>query len=334
MSALLEISGLSVEIMTTRGLINPVREVDLTIEKGMAHGLVGESGCGKSVTARTILGLHERRLVRVKGKVMFEGKDLLSLSEKEMEKIRGRRIGMIFQDPVAALNPLFKIGDQIAEVFTRHFGDSRAAAKKKTLELLERVGIMPAEARYNQYPFEFSGGMLQRVVIAIAIAAGPPLVIADEPTTALDVTIQAQILDLLQELQRELGLAILLITHNFGIVSEMCDVVSVMYAGMIMETGNKNDVLLNPLNRYSKALIDSIPSRGAAGQAMRTIPGTPPELFDHYEGCPFAPRCETTMGICRSKRPQLEALAPAYGERHFAACHLPTFTFEKEAIGD
>ena len=323
MGALLEVSGLSVEIMTTRGVVNAVRDVCLTVEKGTAHGLVGESGCGKSVTARTIMGLNERRLVRVKGRIMFEGIDLLSLSDREMENVRGRRIGMIFQDPVSALNPLFKIGDQIAEVFIRHFGDSRSGAKKKTLALLERVGILPAEARYAQYPFEFSGGMLQRVVIAAAIAANPPLIIADEPTTALDVTIQAQILELLQGLQRELGLAILLITHNFGIVSEACDRVSVMYAGTILETGDKKDILLNPLNRYSRALIDSIPGRGGAGQPMRTIPGVPPELFDRLPGCPFSPRCAAAEDICFSEQPRLVSHTPCYGESRLAACHFP-----------
>ena len=323
MGALLEISGLSVEIMTTRGIVNAVRDVSLTVEKGETHGLVGESGCGKSVTARTIMGLNERRLIRVKGQIMFEGKDLLSLPEKEMTNVRGRRIGMIFQDPASALNPLFKIGDQVAEVFTRHFGDSKAGAKKKTLELLERVGILPAEARYSQYPFEFSGGMLQRVVIAAAIAASPPLIIADEPTTALDVTIQAQILELLQELQRELGLAILLITHNFGIVSEVCDRVSVMYAGTILETGDKKDILLNPINRYSRALIDSIPARGFAGQSMRTIPGAPPELFEHLPGCPFAPRCASSADICFNEQPRLVPYPPVYGVSRSAACHFP-----------
>ena len=323
MSALLEITSLSVEIMTTRGLISAVRGINLTVEKGITHGIVGESGCGKSVTARTIMGLHERRLVRVKGHILFQGQDLTALSEKEMERIRGRHIGMIFQDPVAALNPLFKIGDQIAEVFIRHFNDDKLSAKKKSLRLLERVGIMPAETRYEQYPFEFSGGMLQRVGIAIAIAADPLLIIADEPTTALDVTIQAQILDLLQGLQQEMGLSILLITHNFGIVSEVCDEVSVMYAGRILETGDKKDVLLYPLNRYSKELISSIPQRGMAGQEMPYIPGTPPELFEHKPGCPFAPRCRDAKDICQKTLPQLVSYPPEYGKAHLAACHFP-----------
>jgi oligopeptide/dipeptide ABC transporter ATP-binding protein len=323
MNALLEISGLSVEIMTTRGLISAVRGINLAVEKGTTHGLVGESGCGKSVTARAIMGLHERRLVRIKGHVFFNGQDLITLTEKEMERFRGRYIGMIFQDPVTALNPLFRIGDQLAEVFVRHFNDDRLSARKKSLRLLERVGIVPAETRYEQYPFEFSGGMLQRVIIAIAIAADPLLIIADEPTTALDVTIQAQILDLLQGLQRELGLSMLIITHNFGIVSEICDAVSVMYAGQVLETGDKNDVLLYPLNRYSKALIDSIPQRGRAGQQMPTIPGAPPELFEQQPGCPFAPRCRDAKDICLKNLPQLVSYPPVYGKAHLAACHFP-----------
>ncbi len=321
MSTLIEIKNLSVEIMSTRGLIHAVRGVNLSIEKGSVHGIVGESGCGKSVTAKTIMQLHEKRLVRAKGEINFEGRNIIELKEREMQNIRGAKIGMIFQDPMTALNPLFTIGDQISEVFVRHFHDDKKTAKKKSLELLERVGIFPAETRYNQYPFEFSGGMLQRVVIAIAVAANPELVIADEPTTALDVTIQAQILELLKELQKENKMSILLITHNFGIVSEMCDYVSVMYAGTILETGTKAEIFNRTANPYSRALIDSIPKRGHAGEMLETIPGIPPELFDDVPGCPFAPRCKVCTEKCYEVKPHLMPLDSNIPSKHLAACH-------------
>lgn len=307
--------------MSTRGLIHAVRGVNLEVASGSVHGIVGESGCGKSVTAKAIMRLHNPRVVRMQGEILLEGRNLLTLPEKEMQKIRGRRIGMIFQDPMSALNPLYRIGDQISEVFIRHQNDSRRTAKSKALALLERVGIVPAEVRYNQYPFEFSGGMLQRVVIAIAIAANPALIIADEPTTALDVTIQAQILELLAQLQRELSVSIIMITHNFGIVSELCDSVSVMYAGTIFETGSKEDVFVHPVNPYSRALIDSIPQRGCAGQRLRTIPGIPPELFDRVPGCPFAPRCRESDELCLREKPLLLPRQSLGGGRHLAMCH-------------
>lgn len=310
MSQLLEIKNLSVDIMSTRGLIHAVRQVNLDIEQGIIHGIVGESGCGKSVTAKSVMRLHHPRTVRIRGEIKFNGVNLLSLSEREMQRIRGREISMIFQDPMSALNPLFCVGDQIAEVFMHHFKDSRAAAKKKALELLEQVGIHPAQTRYQQYPFEFSGGMLQRVVIAIAVAAKPKLIIADEPTTALDVTIQAQVLELLKQLQKELNVSIMIITHNFGIVAELCDHVSVMYAGTVLETGRKRDMFRHAVNPYSRALIESIPKTGHAGQRLTTIPGTPPELFDLVDGCPFAPRCDFASDICWREKP---LLAPCAG---------------------
>ena len=318
---LLEIKNLSVEIMSTRGLVHAVRGVNLTVEKGSVHGIVGESGCGKSVTAKSIMRLHERRITNIQGEIIFEGKDLLKLSEKEMQKIRGSRISMIFQDPMVALNPLYRIGHQIDEVFMTHSNMTKQEAKRKTLDLLELVGILPAEQRYNQYPFEFSGGMLQRAVIAIAIAANPSLIIADEPTTALDVTIQAQILDLLQNLQKDLGIAVLLITHNFGIVSELCDYISVMYAGTVVETGSKKDIFLNTVNPYSKALISSIPQPGHHGEVLSTIAGVPPELFDILPGCPFAPRCTLATEQCLKEMPVFQERESLDGKPHLALCH-------------
>lgn len=319
MAELLQVKDLSVEIMSTRGLVHAVRGVNLTVEAGSIHGIVGESGCGKSVTARSIMRLYDKRYVRTRGEIRFNGENLLDCTEKQMQKIRGKQISMIFQDPMTALNPLFRVGDQIAEVYRKHFGDSKEEARKKAIEMLELVGIHPAEVRYQQYPFEFSGGMLQRAVIAMAVAARPQLIIADEPTTALDVTIQAQILELLQKLQRELNVAILVITHNFGIVSEICDKVSVMYAGTVLETGDKEQIFRNTVNPYSRALIESIPRRGVRGEKLRTIPGIPPELFDEVAGCPFAPRCEQASELCRTQKPQLLPQDPA--GRHLAACH-------------
>lgn len=319
MAELLQVKNLSVEIMSTRGLVHAVRGVNLTVEAGSIHGIVGESGCGKSVTARSIMRLYDKRYVRTRGEIRFNGENLLDCTEKQMQKIRGKQISMIFQDPMTALNPLFRVGDQIAEVYRKHFGDSKEEARKKAIDMLELVGIHPAEVRYQQYPFEFSGGMLQRAVIAMAVAARPQLIIADEPTTALDVTIQAQILELLQKLQRELNVAILVITHNFGIVSEICDKVSVMYAGTVLETGDKEQIFRNTVNPYSRALIESIPRRGVRGEKLRTIPGIPPELFDEVAGCPFAPRCEQASELCRTQKPQLLPQDPA--GRHLAACH-------------
>lgn len=321
MAELLSIKNLSVEIMSTRGLVHAVRGVDISVDAGSIHGLVGESGCGKSVTARSIMRLYDNRYVRTQGEILFEGDNLLSCSEKQMQKIRGKQISMIFQDPMTALNPLFKVGDQIAEVYIKHFKDSKETAKKKAIEMLELVDIHPAEIRYNQYPFEFSGGMLQRAVIAMAVAANPKLIIADEPTTALDVTIQAQILELLQKLQKELDVSILLITHNFGIVSEICDKVSVMYAGTVFETGANEDIFVNTVNPYSRALIESIPKRGAKNEYLRTIPGIPPELFDEVSDCPFAPRCNLATEICRTAKPLLRSCRSMTGFVHLAACH-------------
>ncbi len=321
MQNLIEIRNLRVDIMSTRGLIHAVRDVDFNIEKSSIHGLVGESGCGKSVTAKSILKLHNQRYVRTNGQILLEGEDILKMPEKKFESIRGRDISMIFQDPMTALNPLFTIGEQISEVYIRHFNYDKSNAKKLTLELLEKVGIFPAETRYNQYPFEFSGGMLQRVVIAIAIAAKPKLIIADEPTTALDVTIQAQILELLKKLQRELNISILIITHNFGIVYEICDTVSVMYAGTILETASKKEIFDNTFNPYSKALIKSIPRKGMRGQNLLTIPGNPPELFDLVDGCPFAPRCSYKSEICHQHMPGLTQRKSKDGTVHCVACH-------------
>ncbi|MEG1779215.1 MAG: ABC transporter ATP-binding protein [Oscillospiraceae bacterium] len=319
MDNLLEIHDLTVDLMSTRGIVHALSGVNLNIHTGEIHGLVGESGCGKSMTSKSILRLHNQRRSRMSGEILFEDKDLLCLGKKEMEAIRGNRISMIFQDPMTSLNPLLTVGQQIDEMYYYHEKLGKADAKKKTLALLEKVGLTPTEKRYRQYPFELSGGMQQRVMIAMAISCNPSLLIADEPTTALDVTIQAQILELLKDLQKSMGMSILLITHNFGIVAEACQRVSVMYAGKIVETGETKNIFKNAAHPYSKALIASIPKPGGTGEYLETIPGSPPQLFDDMKGCAFAPRCAYAKEICHMQTPLMTSCV---NDAHVAACHF------------
>ena len=302
---LLEIRDLKVDLMSTRGVVHALDGVNLSIGKGEIHGLVGESGCGKSMTSKSILRLHNKRRSQMSGEILFDGKDLLKVPEKEMQQLRGSRISMVFQDPMTSLNPLLTIGQQISEGFLNHGRCSKEQARSHTLELLKKVGIDPPEKRFGQYPFELSGGLQQRVMIAIAISLNPELLIADEPTTALDVTIQAQILELLCQLQKDMGMSILLITHNFGIVAEVCQRVSVMYAGRVVEAADVKEIFHHPAHPYSQALIQSIPKPGGHGGHLVTIPGSPPELFQRAVGCPFAPRCPFADGICHEQTPAL-----------------------------
>ena len=269
MDNLLEIQNLTVELMSPRGIVYALSGLDLAVRPGEIHGIVGESGCGKSMTAKSILRLHNPQRSRMRGSIRFEGRELLDLSNREMEKLRGTDISRIFQDPMTSLNPIMPIGAQIADMYRIHTGASKAEAMEKAQELLAKVGIEPANKRCKQYPFELSGGMQQRVMIAMAIACSPKLLIADEPTTALDVTIQAQILELLQQLSADMGMSILLITHNFGVVAETCDRVSVMYAGKVVETGDTLELLQGASHPYSRALIRSIPGGGAKGSRLR-----------------------------------------------------------------
>ena len=321
MSNLLDIHHLTVVYHTEEDEVHALSDVSFSLQKGETLGLVGETGAGKTTTALAIMGLLPKRVGEVQsGEILFEGRDLLRCSDADMRAIRGASISMIFQDPMTSLNPTIRIGDQIAESIRQHQPDmKRADVERRVDEILEMVGI-PA-ARKREYPHQFSGGMKQRVVIAIALALEPQLLIADEPTTALDVTIQAQILELLQKLQRELNMAILVITHNFGIVSEICDTVSVMYAGTVLETGSKKDVFRNTANPYSRALMESIPRRGVKNQKLLTIPGIPPELFDEIEGCPFAPRCGRATERCRDVKPVLTPQLSTGILPHLAACH-------------
>ena len=318
MSTLLEIKDLKLSLMSTRGIVYALSGVNLAINEGEIHGLVGESGCGKSMTARSVLRLNNEKRSRVSGEVLFKGDDLLKKTNKGMQQVRGERISLIFQDPMASLNPLMTIGEQIGEVFRLHGKASKAEARDKTLAIMEKVGIDPPEKRIDQYPHELSGGLQQRAMIAMAMASSPDLLIADEPTTALDVTIQAQILELLKSLQRDTGMSILLITHNFGIVAEVCDRVSVMYAGRVVETADTRTIFHNPGHPYSKALIASIPKAGAGGEYLATIPGSPPELYSVMTECPFAPRCDFASDACRIN-PDMRACGDM--PDHYAACH-------------
>jgi oligopeptide transport system ATP-binding protein len=290
-----------VSFSTSFGVVQAVRDVSFQLSQGQTIAIVGESGSGKSATAQSILRILPKN-AKLHGEILWNGKNLLDCSEAEMESVRGREIGMVFQDPMTALNPTMKIGHQIAESLVRHQRLSRREALEAAEELLRSVGIADPHRRVHSYPHEFSGGMRQRVVIAIAIACSPQLLIADEPTTALDVTVQAQILDLLKDLQEKLQMGLLLITHDLAVVSEVADVVAVMYAGKIIEFGPVREVLDNPVHPYTKGLLNSRPIPGRR-HPLRPIPGNPPDLLNPPAGCPFVTRCPFAMRICKHHMP-------------------------------
>lgn len=316
---ILEINDLHVRFKTLAGEVHAVRGVDLKLRKGEGLAIVGESGCGKSVTAQSIVNLIPQPPGKiVKGNVYFNGEDLLQKNEKELQKIRGRNIAMIFQNPMTALNPIMRIGKQLTEVMAKHLKLSKDEAKKRAVELLNLVGIPEAEKRFYEYPYQFSGGMRQRVMIAIALVCRPELVIADEPTTALDVTIQAQILDLIASLKKQFGMSLLLITHDLSTISEVCERVVVMYAGKIVEQGLIEDVLNNPQHPYTKGLLRSLPSANK-GQELRPIEGSPPDLYKPPQGCAFAPRCDYAMKICETRQPDTYCVG---GEGANSVCFL------------
>ncbi len=292
---LLDVRDLRTYFFTEDGVVKAVDGVSFHVRRGEILGLVGESGCGKSVTSLSIMRLITPPGRILGGQVLFDGVDLLKLPESEMVRLRGSRISMIFQQPVSCLNPVFKVGDQIAEVFQVHEGLSRGEGWRRAIELLQMVGIPDPERRAHSYPHELSGGMAQRVMIAMALALGPELLIADEPTTALDVTIQAQILDLMRELQRRMHTAIILITHDMGIVAEMCDRVAVMYAGQIIEEADVRTIFADPQHPYTRGLLGSIPVMGVVKPRLDTIPGTVPNLINLPPGCRFAPRCRARL---------------------------------------
>ncbi|MED1782894.1 ABC transporter ATP-binding protein [Brevibacillus fortis] len=317
---LLAIDNLRVNFKTYGGEVQAVRGVSFYVDKGETVAIVGESGCGKSVTAQAIMGLIPNPPGKiVGGKVVFEGAEISHLPKKELLGIRGTQIGMVFQDPMTALNPTMKVGTQIVEGFVRSHQVSREEARKRAIEMLSLVGIPDPEKRIDQYPHQFSGGMRQRVVIAIALACQPKLVIADEPTTALDVTIQAQILDLLKRLQEEQELSVVIITHDLGVVAEIAHRMVVMYAGMVVETGTVEDVFANPRHPYTWGLMRSLP-RLDEGEKQRLIPieGSPPDLFNPPVSCPFAARCDFAMEICEQQMP----VTSEFGRGHQAACWL------------
>jgi dipeptide transport system ATP-binding protein len=315
--ALLEIDNLSVQFPSHKAVMHAVDGVSFTIEAGEVLGIVGESGSGKSVTMMALMGLVGYPGVVRADAMTFAGHDLQRLSERERRNMIGKDMAMIFQDPSTSLNPCFTVGFQLAETLTLHLGMTRAQARRRCIELLEQVGIPAPESRLDLYPHQFSGGMAQRVMIAMAIACNPKLLIADEPTTALDVTIQAQILDLLRSLQKERGMALVLITHNMGVVSEMAQRVAVMYAGQLMEQRSAHDLFATPLHPYTEALMASLPERSMGSARLATIPGMVPGLYDRPSGCLFAPRCNKRQAAC-DQRP---ALQPTH--KGTVRCHFP-----------
>ncbi len=305
-AALLSVEGLTVGFNSEQGYARVVEDVSFELKSGEMLGLVGESGCGKSVTAQTIMRLLPSPPARIEaGRMMFEGEDLVSMSLARMQKIRGDRIGMIFQEPMTSLNPTLRIGRQIAESLGLHRGMNFAQAKPLVIDTLKKVGIGNAERRLEQYPHELSGGLRQRVMIAMAIICGPKLLIADEPTTALDVTIQAQIMELLKSLQQDMGLAILLITHDLGIVAEMCRNMAVMYAGRIVERGATAEIFARPRHPYTAGLISSSPRHAKKGEPLPSIPGLVPPPGKRGTGCNFAERCARAQDKCRHEQPPL-----------------------------
>ena len=318
MAKLLEINNLSTYFFTQDGIVKAVDDISYELEEGEVLGVVGESGCGKSVHALSIMRLVPTPPGRtVAGEVIFEGEDLLEMDDAEMRNIRGNRIAMVFQEPMTSLNPVLTIGRQLTETLELHQGMTGQQARNRAAELLQTVGIPDAERRLVDYPHQFSGGMRQRVMIAMALSCNPRLIIADEPTTALDVTIQAQILELMQELARDFGTAMIIITHNLGVVARYADNVNVMYAGKIIETGSAQEIYHNPKHPYTLALLNSVP-RLDANERIRldAIEGLPPDLVNLPEGCSFAPRCKYVFEQCLDETPVLNEAAQA----HNSAC--------------
>ena len=301
--SILQINNLTTELFTDRGTVRAVDNVSFSLEKGEILGLVGESGCGKSMTSMSIMRLLNKRDARVTGQVLFDGKNLLELSEKEMNEVRGNRVAMIFQDVMTSLNPLMTVGRQIMEPMMVHRGMSAAKARGEAIRLLEAVGIPMPEKRVDEYPNSLSGGMRQRVMIAIALSCNPQVLIADEPTTALDVTIQAQILELMKKIREEYGTAIIMISHDLGVISETCDRAAVMYCGNIIEQGSVEQIFANPTHPYTKGLLQSVPTLNTDGGPLYSIPGIVPPLYDLPTGCKFADRCHAVCDACNRQFP-------------------------------
>ena len=316
--AMLEVKDLHTSFFTPVGEVRAVNGVSFNLDHGKVLGIVGESGSGKSVTAYSIMQILEKTGKIVSGSIKFDGQELVGAGEKVMKTIRGNKISIIFQDPMTSLNPTYTIGKQLMEAIMLHTPRNKQQAKERAIEMLRLVNINEPEKRMNQYPFEFSGGMRQRIMIARALACEPDILIADEPTTALDVTIQAQILELMQSLQKELGMAIIMITHDLGVVAQMCDEVIVMYAGSICEQGTADEIFYNPKHEYTKGLMRSIPTVDNDDEKLEPITGTPIDLLNMPKGCPFAPRCDAAMKICLRERCQRMQI----NDWHQAACWM------------
>jgi peptide/nickel transport system ATP-binding protein len=327
--ALLEVNDLKTYFRTDDGIVKAVDGVNFTVEKGKTLGIVGESGCGKSVTCLTMMGLNNRRNTITSGEAIFKGQDLITMKPSKLRDIRGNDIAMIFQDPMTSLNPVHSIGRQLVEAIQLHRDVTTKAAKARALELLNAVGIPRADRRFGDYPHQFSGGMRQRVMIAMALINDPDLLIADEPTTALDVTTQAQILELMNRLQREFGSAIILVTHDLGVVAETADDVVVMYAARVVENAPVENLFNRPHMPYTWGLLGSLPRLDTDTERLTQIPGQPPSLLNPPRGCRFHPRCPYVMNVCKEKEPELQPISndPA----HLQACHLDEQTKDREA---
>ena len=313
---LLSVKDLDVQFHSGGEAVHAVNGVTFSLKKGQALGLVGETGAGKTTIAKTIMRiLPEHSVLGVSGTIEYDGESVLDASEQTMRHLRGGKISMIFQDPMTALNPLMKVADQIAESIAQHQNVGKAKSKEMAVEILEKVGI--SSDRAFEYPHQFSGGMKQRVVIAIAIACNPELLIADEPTTALDVTIQAQVLDLIRNIQQELNTSLIMITHDLGVVGEICDSVAVVYAGRIVESGLRDDMFDHPTHPYTKGLFAALPEKNKGKERLSPINGLPPDPTNLPSGCPFSPRCPYATDICRNKAPEMVKIS----EEHYCACH-------------
>ncbi|WP_329197978.1 MULTISPECIES: ABC transporter ATP-binding protein [unclassified Streptomyces] len=322
----LEVRDLHVEFKTREGIVKAVNGVNYSVSSGETLAVLGESGSGKSVTAQAIMGILDSPPGRVsKGEILFQGQDILQLPESERRKLRGPKMAMIFQDALSALNPVFSVGNQLGEMFRVHQGMSKKDAKAKSIELMDRVKIPAARSRVNDYPHQFSGGMRQRIMIAMALALEPDLIIADEPTTALDVTVQAQVMDLLADLQREYNMGLILITHDLGVVADVADKIAVMYAGRIVEQAPVHELYKRPAHPYTRGLLDSIPRLDQKGQELYAIKGLPPNLLKTPSGCAFNPRCPKAQDICRTEVPALLPVAEQDGTElagRISACHF------------
>ncbi|MEU6978476.1 MULTISPECIES: ABC transporter ATP-binding protein [unclassified Streptomyces] len=319
---LLEVRDLHVEFHTREGVAKAVNGVNYSVDAGETLAVLGESGSGKSVTAQAVMGILDMPPGKISGgEILFQGKDLLKLKEEERRKIRGAKMAMVFQDALSSLNPVVSVGDQLGEMFQVHRGMSRKDSRVKAVELMDRVRIPAAKERVGQYPHQFSGGMRQRIMIAMALALEPELIIADEPTTALDVTVQAQVMDLLAELQRELNMGLILITHDLGVVADVADKIAVMYAGRIVEQAPVHEIYKAPAHPYTRGLLDSIPRLDQKGQELYAIKGLPPNLLAIPSGCAFNPRCPLAQDVCRTDVPPLYDVTESPVPRS-SACHF------------